>query len=48
LHVILFKKNQKEFLRLAFNLGQKESLETITKWRSSLFRDSLSNLLKDF
>ncbi len=42
------KKNQKEFLRLAFNLGQKESLETITKWRSSLFRDSLSNLLKDF
>ncbi len=42
------KKSQKDFLRLVFNLGQKASLNKITKWRSSLFEDSLSYLLKDF
>ena len=42
------KKSQKDFLRLVFNLGQKASLKKITKWRSSLFEDSLSYLLRDF
>jgi ribonuclease D len=42
------KKSQKEFLRLALDDGLENALTKITNWRSTLIKDPLNKLLKDF
>ena len=46
-HTFLFsKKGQKNFLRLALKEGLDEALSDITNWRSDIFREPLTNMLK--
>lgn len=40
------KKGQKNFLRLALKEGLDEALSNITNWRSDIFREPLTNMLK--
>ena len=40
------KKNQKYFLRLAINVGLDNALLEITQWRSDLFGEPLTKILK--
>jgi len=40
------KKGQKNFLRLALKEGLDEALLDITNWRSDIFREPLTNILK--
>ena len=42
------KKSQKDFLRLALDIGLENALNKITSWRSELIAIPISSLLKDF
>tara|TARA_B100001250_G_scaffold65148_1_gene51629 strand:+ start:48260 stop:49093 length:834 start_codon:yes stop_codon:yes gene_type:complete len=42
------KKNQKEFIRLALNIGFKEASKGITSWRRELIQSQLERLLLEY